>query len=280
MFSEYDLHSHSTASDGTLSPSELVSHAASVGVKVLALTDHDTLSGLAEAQNSAVSLPIVVLNGVEISVTWEKRTIHIVGLNIDPDFEDLQEGLDRLSSTRQWRAEEMGRQLEKHGIEGTYEAAAALSNGTLVTRTHFARVLVEKGLASNVRDVFKKYLVSGKPGFVRGEWASLEQAVSLIKRAGGRAVIAHPARYRLTKTKLRQLISDFIAAGGEALEVISGSHSKDEYFVMAQYAKDFGLLASAGSDYHGPENPWIKLGQLSQLPPGCNPVWKDWDLIH
>lgn len=276
MYSPYDLHTHSTASDGTLSPASLVENASSLGIKVLALTDHDTLSGLPEARRAAESLPIRLLDGVEISVTWKKMTIHMVGLGIDPDNQTLIKGLSSLSEFRQWRAEEIGRRLAKSGIEGAFPAARSLSNGRLVTRTHFARFLVDKGYAKDVREVFKKYLVKGKPGFVDGQWVELDDAVQWVKQAGGQAVIAHPARYRLTRTKLRRLISEFKEVGGDALEVVSGSHSKDEYFTMAQHAKDLGLLASAGSDYHGPENPWIQLGKLPQLPTGCRPVWQDW----
>jgi len=278
MYNIYDLHTHSTASDGTLSPTELVEKADNAGVKILALTDHDTLSGLAEAQATADKLDIVLINGVEISVTWQKTTIHIVGLNIDATDSTLIDGLATLSDFRQWRAEEIGRKLDKAGFPGGYEYAAKTASGSLITRTHFARFLVEKGHAKDVRDVFKKFLVKGKPGFVDGKWVPLAEAVKWIKDAGGQAAIAHPARYRLTRSKLRRLIKDFLDAGGDALEVVSGSHSKDEFFTMAQHAKDFSMLSSAGSDYHGPENPWVRLGQLAQLPRACQPIWKDWEI--
>ncbi len=272
----YDLHSHSTASDGTLAPSELLRHARESGVDTLALTDHDTTDGVAEARMAAAEEGILLIPGVEISVSWNGATVHIVGLRVDPDHLALASGLARLCEFRDWRAREIGRRLEKKGIPGAFEGARALSNGKLVARTHFARFLVAEGHARDTRDVFKHFLVSGKPGHVPGDWAALDEAVGWIRGAGGRAVIAHPARYRMTRTRLRRLIADFRDAGGEALEVVSGSHSRDDAFTMARHAADFGLLASAGSDYHGPENPWVEMGRLADLPPTCKPVWHDW----
>jgi len=273
---KYDLHTHSTASDGTLSPTALVQRALQAGLGCLALTDHDTTEGIAEAVAAASGTGLELAPGVEISVTWGAQTVHIVGLRIDPDHSSLQSGLASLREFRDWRAQEIGRRLEKRGIQGAYEGAKALSNGRLISRTHFARYLVEKGIEDDVRGVFKRYLVHGKPGHVAGDWASLEQAVSWINAAGGDAVVAHPARCRMTRSKLRRLFADFKRAGGKALEVISGSHSRDDYFVMARHARDFNLFASVGSDFHGPENPWIELGRLPQLPEGCVPVWRDW----
>ena len=268
-----DFHTHSTASDGTLAPAELVRRAHAAGVELLALTDHDTLSGIPEAAAQARRLGVRLLPGVEISVTWQKQTVHLVGLNVDPAEPALRAGLARLVAYRGWRAEEIGRRLEKAGYAGAYEGARALAKGELVGRTHFAHFLVREGHAKDVREVFRHFLVKGKPGHVRGEWATLEQAVGWIHGADGVAVIAHPARYRMTRGKLRRLLGEFRELGGEGLEVVSGSHSRDECFTMARHAADFGLLASAGSDYHGPENPWIHLGQLPELPHGCMPVW-------
>ena len=274
----YDLHSHSTASDGTLSPSELVQRAHRQGVQVLALTDHDTLEGLPEARQAANDCAITLIPGVEISVTWHAHTIHIVGLNIDPGCVPLQSGLADLRDFRQRRAQEIGRRLEKAGISNAYEGARALSTGRLISRTHFARYIVDQGYAKSVRDVFKHYLVNNRPGFVSGQWTSLEQAVDWIRTAGGHAVIAHPARYKLTASKLRELIQQFIQAGGEGIEVISGSHTLNEHHTMCNYARQFNLHASCGSDYHGPENPWIELGQLGKLPKNCKPVWELWSV--
>jgi len=273
MSLKYDLHSHSTVSDGTLTPAQLVQLAADAGVDVLALTDHDNVSGIGQARMAAREKDISIVPGVEISVSWNGHTVHVLGLNIDPDATILCAGLERLCDYRQWRAREIGRRLAKKGIEGAYEGACEEATGALVGRLHFARFLVQRGHARDVKDVFRKFLVSGKPGYVSGEWASLEEALGWIGDAGGMAVIAHPARYNMTRGKLRRLIGEFRELGGRGLEVVSGSHSKDEYFTMARHASDFDLLASAGSDFHGPENPWINLGQLPDLPPGCEPVW-------
>lgn len=271
---KYDLHSHSTVSDGTLRPAELVRLAADSGVDVLALTDHDNVSGIDEARESTATLGIRLVPGVEISVSWNKHTVHILGLNIDPENAKLLQGLQKLCEYRRWRAQEIGRKLDKKGIAGAYEGACELATGALVGRLHFARFLVRQGHAKDIKEVFRKFLVAGKPGYVSSDWAALEDALSWIHAAGGMAVIAHPARYNMTRGKLRRLIGEFRELGGSGLEVVSGSHSKDECFTMARHAQDFGLLASAGSDFHGPENPWINLGQLPGLPHGCDPVWK------
>jgi predicted metal-dependent phosphoesterase TrpH len=273
----YDLHSHSTASDGTLTPAELVRHAVAAGVDVLALTDHDTTSGIGEAAGAAASIAgFRLVAGIEISVTWNSRTVHIVGLGIDPRDGALQQGLEGLMAFRQWRAVEIGRRLAKAGIDDACRHAQGYSNGTLISRTHFARYLVEIGKAKDMRDVFRHFLVAGKPGHVAGDWATLEQAVNWIRSAGGQAVIAHPARYRMTRTKLRKLIGQFVECGGEGIEVVSGSHSRDDVFTMARHAADFGLLASCGSDFHSPEHAWTRMGRLQELPPGCSPVWRTW----
>jgi hypothetical protein len=276
MNKHYDLHSHSLASDGTLTPSELVARAAAAGVDVLALTDHDETGGVAEATHAASAAGIELVAGVEISVTWSRQTVHLVGLQIDPTSSPLQQGLERLREFRHWRAEEIGRRLDKHGIPGAYEAAREKAKGRIISRTHFAHFLAEQGHAASVRDVFKRFLKPNKPGHVSGEWATLEEAVGWIHAAGGQAVIAHPARYNMTASKRRKLLGEFVELGGEGLEVVSGSHSRGDNFSMAQLAKMFGLKASAGSDFHGPENPWVELGRLQPLPDGCDPIWSDW----
>jgi predicted metal-dependent phosphoesterase TrpH len=214
--------------------------------------------------------------GIELSVTWNNRTVHIVGLGIDEHSEPMQAGIKKLMDFRQWRAEEIGRRLDKAGYPDMYEKAKAYSNGRLIGRVHFARALVAADHADTVGAVFKKFLVGGKPGFVPGAWAELSDVVNWIREAGGRAIIAHPARYDMTRTKLRHLIADFKELGGEGFEVCSGSHSKDDVNTMAQHARDFDLLVSAGSDFHGPENPWVNLGQLAPIPQGLKPVWHDW----
>ncbi len=276
MSLRYDLHSHSLASDGTLSPTRLVERAGGAGIDVLALTDHDTLEGVGEAVCAASRIGIRLIPGVEVSVSWGPQVIHVVGLGVDPEDKQLQEGLEGLREFRVWRAEEIGRRLEKAGIPHGFAGAKARSNGRLIGRTHFARFLVDEGYEPNVRKVFKHYLVRGKPGYVPGQWTRLEDAVAWILGAGGQAVIAHPARYPLNRGRLRRLLGEFVEAGGVGLEVVSGSHSRDDVFKMAAHARDLGLLASAGSDYHGPEDPWIELGRLPELPDGCIPVWRDW----
>ena len=280
MFCRYDLHSHSTASDGTLSPAALVRLAAEAGVQVLALTDHDTVAGIREARDVAKASGVQLVSGVEISVTWSRQTVHIVGLNIDIESRTLEDGLRSLRDFRDWRAREIGRRLEKAGIRDAYAGALAHSNGTLVSRTHFARMLVERGVVEDERKVFKHFLVQGKPGHVPGEWAPLEDALAWIHQAGGEAVIAHPARYKMTRTKLRRLFGEFQELGGEAIEVISGSHGRDDCVSMAKHTNDFGLLASAGSDFHSPENPWIALGRLPLLPGDCRPIWGGWSGVE
>ncbi len=250
--------------------------AGAAGVGTLALTDHDTTEGLALAPKAALHSGVELIPGVELSVTWSGQTVHILGLNLDPENAELQAGLARLREFRDWRASEIGRRLAKKGIEGALEGATAFSNGRLISRTHFARFLVSKGVCADEREVFRHYLVKGKPGHVPGKWASLEEALQWIQAAGGETAIAHPARYKMTRSKLRRLIGEFTELGGAALEVVSGSHSRDDNFVMARHARDFGLRASAGSDFHTPANPWIDLGRLPPLPEGCVPVWRDW----
>lgn len=270
----YDLHSHSTASDGSLAPARLLERARTAGVDVLALTDHDTLAGVAEAQAAAQTAGLTLIPGVEISVSWRHMTLHVLGLNVSPDHQPLLDGLAVLQDYRVWRAEEIARKLEKNGIAGALKGAQKHCRGGILSRTHFAHFLVEAGRAASVRDVFRHYLVRGKPGFVGGQWASMEDALGWIRAAGGLPVIAHPARYGLTRTKLNRLISEFREAGGVGIEVVSGSHSRDETLHMAAVARTNDLFASCGSDYHGPEKPWVELGRLRGIPDGCTPIWQ------
>lgn len=276
MYLEYDLHSHSTASDGILSPSLLVSQAQGTGLRYLALTDHDTTEGIAEAKIAADQIGIILVPGVEISVTWGNITVHLVGLGIDHANAKLQQELAGLRKFRAWRAEEIGRRLAKHNIHMAFEGAKNISNGTLISRTHFARFLVQQGFATEERQVFKHFLVPGKPGHVPGEWAKLDQAVDWIKQAGGQAVLAHPGRYKISHDNLRLLITEFRAAGGQAIEVVSGSHCPEDNHAMARLALEFEVLSSAGSDFHRLGANWHELGRLPQLPSGCIPVWRDW----
>ncbi len=276
MSKVYDLHSHTRASDGEFSPSQLVAHAAAQGVDVLALTDHDTTDGLAEAATEAQARGLTLVPGVEVSVTWMKATVHIVGLGVDAGNTELQTGLAGLREFREWRGGEIARRLEKAGIPGALAGAQAYANGRILSRTHFAHFLVAQGHASTVRDVFKRFLVNNKPGHVPGAWAELEQAVQWITAAGGQAVVAHPARYKYTGAKLRRLLGEFLDVGGVAMEVVSGSHSKDDVMNMGNHCRNLGLLASVGSDFHGPSNPWCGLGRVAPLPGGCVPIWSQW----
>ncbi|MDD5033516.1 MAG: PHP domain-containing protein [Methylococcaceae bacterium] len=273
----YDLHTHSTVSDGAYSPAELVRQAATAGVTHLALTDHDCTDGLAEAQACARACGIRFIPAVEISTTWLEKSVHVVGLNIDPACRELREGLARLQAIRLTRAEEIGRRLAKRGIQGAFEAARERAGMGMITRTHFAHFLAEQGLAASVRDVFDHYLVRGKPGYVPTQWAGLEEAVSWIKMAGGVAVLAHPQRYKFTGSWLGRLLLDFKSAGGEAVEVIAGTASPGEIQSTAAAARRYQLMASVGSDFHNPDNSWLKLGRLPELPPGLTPVWSLWD---
>jgi len=269
----YDLHCHSTASDGSLSPTELVNRAIGQGVDILALTDHDGTEGIAEASQAAKGTDLTLLAGVEISVTWGGTTIHIVGLNIDVNHPVLQNGLTTMRQFRIGRAAEIAKRLDQAGISGALEGAKKYASEVMLGRLHFAQFLVEHGHAKNISDVFKRYLVRNKPGYVPGKWASLNDAVSWITAAGGQAVIAHPARYKITATKLRRLINEFKEAGGVGFEVVSGRQHPEEIKHMAKLAEQFGLLASRGSDFHTPENSWVELGKLAALPSSCIPIW-------
>jgi 3',5'-nucleoside bisphosphate phosphatase len=280
---DYDLHCHSTVSDGLLTPTELVAHAAERGVKVLALTDHDDLDGLAEARAAAERNGIQFINGVEISVSWRSNTVHIIGLNIDPSWPPLANGIAEVRHGRAERAGRMADSLAKAGIGGALEGAYRYAgNPELIGRTHFARFLVESGRARDVGSVFRNYLVKGKPGYVAHEWASLPDAIGWITGSGGVAVLAHPGRYmvggkRMGKQTMRDLLNDFIALGGRGIEVVNGSHTPQQFAEFAHYANELGLLASCGSDYHGPGESYRDLGRLPDFPPGCRPVWEAWE---
>jgi len=272
-----DLHAHSTASDGLLSPASLIRRAAENGVDVLALTDHDETGGVAEATEAAKACGVRLVPGVEISVTWRGTTIHIVGLDIDTRCEALQAGLASVRRGRQTRATRIAADLARVGIVDSLEGASRYAgNPELIGRTHFARYLVECGLASEPRDVFKRYLSEGKPGFVLHEWASLESAVSWIRAAGGAAVIAHPGRYRVTSQKLADLAREFRDLGGTGIEVVAPSHRPDQFVALARFCRAWDLKASAGSDFHGPGEQYLDLGRLPALPHGVTPIWADW----
>lgn len=273
----FDLHSHSTHSDGVLTPSELVARAARRGVGTLALTDHDALSGLADARAAAQQLDIVLVNGVEISVSWHALTLHIVGLQIDPGNRELDAGLQQIRDGRLRRAEAMAASLDEAGIGGSLQGARAYAaNPELVSRTHFARFLVERGHARDVAAVFKKYLTGDKPGHVPHQWAGLQQAVGWINASGGMAVLAHPGRYKLGNAQRDKLLAEFKDLGGVGVEVVTGSHTERQYADWGRHAQRHGLLASAGSDFHGPGESYRDLGDLPALPDGCTPIWAGW----
>ena len=273
----YDLHCHSTHSDGLLPPAAVVARAAERGVEVLALTDHDVVSGLPEAQEAAKVAGIGFVCGAELSATWKDITIHVVALRIDPDNATLIDGLAAIRGGRGDRARLMAQGLAAAGIVGAYEGAMRyVTNEDLVSRTHFGRFLVDAGYAKDARDVFDRYLTPGKPGYVAHAWATLSQAVDWIHAAGGQAVIAHPGRYRVTPTGMRKLLAEFRDAGGDAIEILSPSHTPAQYQEFAAHARVLGLRGSCGSDWHGPGESWMDLGDLPDLPPSVEPVWKDW----
>ena len=273
----YDLHCHSTVSDGLLPPAAVVARAAARGVDVLALTDHDEVSGLAEAGAAAARAGIRFVCGSELSVSWEETNIHVVGLNLDPDDPALAAGLASIRSGRAGRARRIGEALAAAGIPGAYDGALRyVTHERMITRAHFARWLVEAGYAREVRDVFRRYLTRGKPGYVEHQWATVGQAVEWIHVAGGQAVIAHPGRYKVSAAAMRRLLAEFRDAGGDAIEVLSSSHTAAQCAEFARLARLFGLAGSCGSDYHGPGESWVDLGDLPPLPAGVVPVWKDW----
>jgi predicted metal-dependent phosphoesterase TrpH len=273
----FDLHCHSTVSDGVLPPAEIVRRAAANGVAVLALTDHDELAGFAEAAAAATAAGIRLVAGVEISVTWAETTIHIVGLGVDPASDELAGRLEQLRASRGRRAERIAAEFDGLGISGTLAGAYGhAENPKLIGRAHFARFLVDCGVARDVASVFRHYLVRGKPGYVPQQWADLAEAVAWIRASGGRAVVAHPGRYKFSREALRRFLAEFKAAGGEGIEVVTGSHSPDQYVEFARLAREFDFLASRGSDFHGPEESHIDLGRLPPLPADLTPVWHDW----
>jgi len=275
--SKIDLHFHSTASDGTLAPGEVIRRAALREASLVALTDHDCTRGLEEARLAALECGVGFLNGVEASVSWggKQQTLHIVGLGLDPEYAPLAQGLAQVREGRVNRAREMSAALERVGIPGAFDGAMAFcGNPEMIGRTHFARYLVASKQVKDVRTVFHKYLTPGKPGYVPHLWATLADAVGWIRGAGGVAVIAHPGRYDLGRTLTERLIVDFKDAGGEAIEVASGSHSLDDMHKYALIAQRFDLWSSAGSDFHAPGEGCREVGRTEDLPVICRPVWE------
>ena len=270
-----DLHCHSVVSDGTLTPEELAQRAKAHGVELWALTDHDEVGGQARALAAAKAQGMQYLTGVEISVTFIGQTVHIVGLGFDADNAALVQGLRDTRGGRKQRAMEMSEGLAKVGILGAYEGALPfVGNPELISRTHFARFLVETGVCKETNEVFRRFLTEGKPGYVPHRWATLRDAVTWITQAGGVAVIAHPARYKFTPNEEFALFTEFKALGGQGVEVVTGSHSAAEYVTYAHTAKEFGLAASRGSDFHSPAESHTELGTLPLLNQELTPVWE------
>ena len=269
-----DLHSHSQSSDGLLSAGEVVRRAVANSVEMLALTDHDTMEGLPAARSIAEQERIRFVDGVEVSAEWGDMQVHIVGLAVDPSAVDLNAGLASIRSGRIMRAKRMSSELEKINIPGCFDGAMRYAtNPSLIGRSHFARYLVEAAICKDVRSVFDSYMVPGKPGYVMHDWATMADAVNWIVKAGGVAVMAHPGRYRLSGQELRQLLGEFKDHGGQAIEVVSGSHATDAIAKFSRLAQEYGFLASCGSDFHGPEESYADLGAIPALPDGLTPVW-------
>ncbi|MEP6719835.1 MAG: 3',5'-nucleoside bisphosphate phosphatase [Variovorax sp.] len=270
-----DLHCHSVVSDGTLTPEALAERAAGNGVELWALTDHDEIGGQHRAAAAAHANGMKYLTGTEISVTFANETVHIVGLGFDPDDAGMRRGLAKTRGGRGARAQEMSEGLAKVGIHGAYEGALRfVGNPELISRTHFARFLVESGACKDTHEVFRKYLTEGKPGYVPHRWASLKDAVHWITDAKGIAVIAHPGRYKFTANEEYALFLEFKAYGGRAIEVVTGSHAPAEYIEYADKALEFDFAASRGSDFHSPDESHMDLGKLPLLPGKLTPVWE------
>tara|TARA_B100001079_G_scaffold249874_1_gene240995 strand:- start:273 stop:1100 length:828 start_codon:yes stop_codon:yes gene_type:complete len=271
-----DLHNHSYYSDGVLSPKEVVSLAKEQGCELFALTDHDTTDGLVEAQKQADKIDLKLIHGVEVSAMWSNMTVHIVGLGVDIENKALQAGLKKHQEFRQSRTEKMARGLGGAGIFGAMEKVKKIAKTDMITRTHFAQMLIQEGVCKDMKAVFKRFLTGKKPGGVGGKWAEYDEVISWIHSAGGKAILAHPLRYRMTNTKVRRLLSHLSGAGLDGVEVVTGSSSGDEITLVSQWAREFDLLASSGSDYHGWPNQRVQVGYLQDMPTINETVWRDW----
>ena len=272
-----DLHCHSNVSDGVLAPAAVAAYARKGGVDAWALTDHDEVGGIKIARKAALDLGMRFVPGVEISVTWGGETVHVVGLQLNEDEPALVQGLAATRNGRDARGREIGAQLARAGIPGAYEGALKyVGNPDLLSRTHFARYLVEIGACGSTSEVFRKYLTEGKPGYVPHRWATLAEAVGWIRKAGGIPVIAHPGRYRFTPVAEGAMLDEFKQLGGNAIEVVTGSHTPDQYETYAEVARRYGFLASRGTDFHAPGEARVEFDKLPPLPAGLTPVWHDW----
>lgn len=272
-----DLHCHSHFSDGRFSPTLLLEKAVSKGIRLLALTDHDTVAGLDELHQAASNQPIQIINGIELSTRWKKYDIHILGLHICKENPDLQQIIQQQNESRIQRAKEIALRLQTCGIDDAYKKACDIAGHTRVARPHFAQVLVNEGYAKDIAKAFKSYLRRGRPAYVATPWISIEEAVATIKQANGMAVIAHPLKYKLTRLKLHELINTFKLAGGMGVEVVSGQMTMSEMKELAGFCQRYELFASSGSDFHN-DNSNISLGSQSPLPVNCTPIWEQWTL--
>ena len=271
----HDLHMHSNASDGQLSPDELLRLAAESGVNVASITDHDTVAAY-DRIDSARHTSLSLVPGIELSTTWQRRSIHVVGINVDPASGSMSEAVSFQQRARMDRARTIGDRLDRLGASNCFEAALEIADGAVIGRPHFAAHLVSSGFVKDERTAFKKYLGAGKPGDVRCGWASLEQVISWITRSGGTAVVAHPAKYGFTTTKLKTMLADFVAHGGRGIEVVCGRQDSSLTRRMGTIAREFGLLASTGSDFHRPGNAWSKPGLFDPLPENVTAIWEQW----
>ncbi|WP_207063971.1 PHP domain-containing protein [Motiliproteus sp. SC1-56] len=271
-----DLHTHSTASDGGLAPKALVRLAHEKEVTCLALTDHDTCAGLAEARLEAAALGMTLIDGIELSSTWGPTGVHVVGLDIDPEHPAMQAAVSHQRTARALRAEAIEARLSKRGLNGVVERAQVIAGASLLGRPHMARAMVELGYVADEQDAFKRYLGAGKAGDIRAHWPDLHTVVGWIRDAGGVAVLAHPGKYGLTWSKLRALVADFIEVGGEAMEVSYGGENRDRINELVRLANRLGLKASVGSDFHRPEHTWTDLGKYPPFSGSCTPVWSRW----
>ena len=274
MDEHYDLHCHSTASDGALSPTELIKRAHQHGVTAIALTDHDTVAGIAEAQAVATEIGIQLISGIELSTSWQNKCFHLVGLGINPLYPPLRDATCNLQMIRMERAQKIAEKLEKKRIPGALEAVKKSAGEGMITRTHFADFLLSQGHVSSQQEAFDRYLGEGKAAFVSTTWPELELAVNWITQSGGIAVLAHPLRYKLTASWMKRLLLVFKQVGGQGIEVVTGRYNADEIKTLAGYAARFELAGSVGSDFHDPANTWVELGRLAPLPVNIKPVWE------
>lgn len=274
MTTKYDLHCHSTASDGSLAPSEVIARAKKMGVTSIALTDHDTTNGLVEATKAAIKNKINLIPGIEISTTWENKCFHIIGLNINPTQSALVNGIKKLQTLRAERTKKISLKLEKEHIPNAYESVLKAAKGGMITRSHFADFLLSKKYIATKQEAFNRYLGVGKSAYVSTIWANLDDAINWINQAGGTAVIAHPLNYKMTASGMKRFLSFFKDSGGQGIEVVTGRSTRDGIKRSTTYAEQYGLAASTGSDFHYPSDQGVELGHLLDLPKNVKPVWE------